>query len=176
MIYVLGAALGVSVVYGVLNKKMLEEEERNVKYWVEENWKKEDSVRNLETKVKHYKNQKEIMVCKLQELENSEKHYKIKVDTLVSKVEDLKEQLKLEDEASCRIIKELEDMVAELKRENKLKDDKIAYEIGEKKNYIGYIDYVINAPRAIRRRFANGEKVDWIDENGVLRMRMVEER
>ncbi|MGL5717234.1 MAG: hypothetical protein ACRCX2_29755, partial [Paraclostridium sp.] len=69
-----------------------------------------------------------------------------------------------------------EDMVAELERENKLKDDKIAYEIGEKKNYIGYIDYVINAPRAVRRRFVNGEKVDWIDDNGVLRMRMVEEK
>lgn len=176
MIYVLGVALGASVVYGLINKKMLEEEEKNVKHWVVENWKKEDIVRKLETKVEHYKNQKEITDCKLQEFENIEKCYKIKVDTLVSKVEDLKEQLKLEDEASCKIIKELEDMVAELERENKLKDEKIAYEIGEKKNYIGYIDYVINAPRAIRRRFANGEKVDWIDENRVLRMRMVEEK
>ncbi|MGL5725549.1 hypothetical protein [Cetobacterium sp.] len=197
MIYVLGAALGASVVYGLINKKLLKEEENNCKHWLKENLKKDDKILELQGLIKDYEKQIEGKDKKLQlanstlgnnlerikklttSLENREGQIgfaDITIKNLETKVNDLKEQLKLEDEASCKIIKELEDMVAELERENKLKDDKIAYEIGEKKNYIGYIDYVINAPRAVRRRFANGEKVDWIDENGVLRMRMVEEK
>ncbi|MGL5724649.1 hypothetical protein [Cetobacterium sp.] len=218
MIYVLGAALGASVVYGVmqssrlrllenenekiskeytncaLDKKVLQKERsellENINELREENGdlskENEDSQKcweelkkisdrtevdrkQLYEKCKQYKDS-------LEKREGQLGFADITIKNLETKVSDLKEQLKLEDEASCKIIKELEDMVAELERENKLKDDKIAYEIGEKKNYMGYIDYVINAPRAIRRRFANGEKVDWIDENGVLRMRMVEER
>lgn len=197
MIYVLGAALGASVVYGLINKKLLKEEENNCKHWLKENWKKDEKILELQGLIKDYEKQIEGKDKKLQlanstfdnnlerikklttSLENREGQIgfaDITIKNLETKVSDLKEQLKLEDEASCKIIKELEDMVAELERENKLKDDKIAYEIGEKKNYIGYIDYVINAPRAVRRRFVNGEKVDWIDENGVLRMRMVEEK
>ncbi|MGL5327669.1 MAG: hypothetical protein ACRDD7_00280 [Peptostreptococcaceae bacterium] len=197
MIYVLGAALGASVVYGLINKKLLKEEENNCKHWLKENLKKDDKILELQGLIKDYEKQIEGKDKKLQlanstlgnnlerikklttSLENREGQIgfaDITIKNLETKVNDLKEQLKLEDEASCKIIKELEDMVAELERENKLKDDKIAYEIGEKKNYIGYIDYVINAPRAVRRRFVNGEKVDWIDENGVLRMRMVEEK
>ncbi|MGL4451151.1 MAG: hypothetical protein ACRCTZ_08185 [Sarcina sp.] len=197
MIYVLGAALGVSVVYGVMQRFEVKQKSRMLKELNMESWKKTDKILELQGLIKDYEKQIEGKDRKLQlanstlgnnlerikklttSLENIEGQIgfaDITIKNLETKVSDLKEQLKLEDEASCKIIKELEDMVAELERENKLKDDKIAYEIGEKKNYIGYIDYVINAPRAVRRRFANGEKVDWIDENGVLRMRMVEEK
>ncbi|MGL5707505.1 MAG: hypothetical protein ACRDDF_04485 [Aeromonas sp.] len=197
MIYVLGAALGASVVYGAMQKFEAKEKGAMLKELNMESWKKTDKILELQGLIKDYEKQIEGKDKKLQlanstlgsnlerikklttSLENREGQIgfaDITIKNLETKVSDLKEQLKLEDEASCKIIKELEDMVAELERENKLKDDKIAYEIGEKKNYIGYIDYVINAPRAVRRRFANGEKVDWIDENGVLRMRMVEEK
>ncbi|MGL5190007.1 MAG: hypothetical protein ACRC7S_10215 [Cetobacterium sp.] len=211
MIYVLGAALGASVVYGVIQSsrlRLLENENEKIskeytncaldkKVLQKERSELLENINELKEENRELSKENEGKDRKLQltnstldsnlerikklttSLENREGQIgfaDITIKNLETKVSDLKEQLKLEDEASCKIIKELEDMVAELERENKLKDDKIAYEIGEKKNYIGYIDYVINAPRAVRRRFANGEKVDWIDENGVLRMRMVEER
>ncbi|MGL5713019.1 hypothetical protein [Cetobacterium sp.] len=176
MIYVLGAALGASVVYGVIQRFEVKQKSRMLKELNMESWKKTDKILELQGLIKDYEKQIEGKDRKLEVAYSCLYSKTNRIKNLETKVSDLKEQLKLEDEASCKIIKELEDMVAELERENKLKDDKIAYEIEEKKNYIGYIDYVINAPRAVRRRFANGEKVDWIDENGVLRMRMVEEK
>ncbi|MGL5190190.1 MAG: hypothetical protein ACRC7S_11155, partial [Cetobacterium sp.] len=159
MIYVLGVALGVSVVYGAIQRFEVKRKDAIFKEMNMESWKKNDKILELQGLIKDYQKQIEGKDKKLQlanstldsnlerikklttSLENREGQIgfaDIAIKNLETKVSDLKEQLKLEDEASCKIIKELEDMVTELERENKLKDDKIAYEIGEKKNYIGY--------------------------------------
>ncbi|MEG2347262.1 MAG: hypothetical protein RSB50_06230 [Cetobacterium sp.] len=84
------------------------------------------------------------------------------VQDLEQKLNETRDQLKLEDEASCKIIKDLED---EIEKERALNQ-----------TYSGYIKYILNAPRAVRRRFVNGECIDWYDENGVLRMKIKEEK
>ncbi|MGL5243846.1 MAG: hypothetical protein ACRC7R_01535 [Sarcina sp.] len=208
MIYVLGAALGVSVVYGVIQSsrlRLLENENEKIskeytncaldkKVLQKERSELLENINELREENRDLSKENEDSQKCWEELKKISDRTEVDRKQLYEKCKQYKDSLERREsqigfaditiknpetkvsDLSCRIIKELEDMVAELERENKLKDDKIAYEIGEKKNYIGYIDYVINAHRAVRRRFANGEKVDWIDENGVLRMRMVEEK
>lgn len=166
MIWILGGALGLSI---ALNRFLWLESKRDEKTISDltRNYRdKKDECLDLQNLIKDYMKQingkdKKIIDLKAQLLTEEQSTDKV-VDTLEQKLIETREQLKLEDEASCKIIKELED---EVERERALNQ-----------TYSGYVKYIINAPRAVRRRFINGECVDWYDENGVLRMKIKEEK
>lgn len=182
MVYVLGGMLGVSLIYSFLLKKKLnmvsEINDEAISQWGDCIEDKKQLVRERRGLLESIAELREgafdeartrkasqdvnaVLRSEKEELGSCNQTLKIKVDTLNSKIEDLKNMLKLEDEASCKIIKELETLLENEKALNE--------------TYSGYVKYIINAPRAVKRAFVKGECIDWYDENGVLRMKIKED-